>query len=153
MSSQIERDEPVASFEASRPKAAPLKKGATLTLGSKKKDSMTMQALREEGELAPAASCVHSPPRARLLALTLVQLINNIIAMILHPTSTPHSSLIPPPLCCSPPLTPPSLLHSASHPPEAGTSYPAPHPVKYCNTYPGPPPPNPRVPPIWMSAR
>lgn len=52
----IEREEPVASFEASRPKAAPLKKAATLTLGSKKKDSMTMQALREEGELAPVAS-------------------------------------------------------------------------------------------------
>ena len=63
MSPQIERDEPVPSFEASRPKAAPLKKGATLTLGSKKKDSMTMQALREEGELAPPpSSCVPRLP-------------------------------------------------------------------------------------------
>jgi hypothetical protein len=60
--SQIEKDEPAASFEASRPKAAPLKKGATLTLGSKKKDSMTMQALREEGQLAPPVTCVTCHP-------------------------------------------------------------------------------------------
>ncbi len=65
---QIEKDEPASSYEASRPKAAPLKKGATLTLGSKKKDSMTMQALREEGELAPVASCVsHTSHRSPLL--------------------------------------------------------------------------------------
>jgi hypothetical protein len=111
MSSQVERDEPVASFEASRPKAAPLKKGATLTLGSKKKDSMTMQALREEGELAPAASCVHSPPpRAPPcpnLSTTFKHHYRNYFTSNTHPPfltypspallfSTPHPSLLPP---------------------------------------------------------
>ena len=62
--SQVER-EPVAAFEAPRPKVAALKKGATLTLGSKKKDSMTMQALREEGELAAPLTYTSSPSSRR----------------------------------------------------------------------------------------
>ena len=88
--SQVER-EPVAAFEAARPKAAALKKGATLTLGSKKKDSMTMQALREEGELAAPLTCSPPPP-----PLLLASCKTHSVTRPLRPGAAPPTAPAPP---------------------------------------------------------